>query len=611
MAYKYLDQAGLRTVWDKIKQNFGLLDGISINGTLIEPNNKIANIPIFSNANTTSAGLVPPTASSSAIFLSGDGTWRTPEGHNYTAGTKLSLDTSGSSYVFNHTDSLSAAATAGSTYSGTLEWGGSFKTIYAGIDKQGHITSLTNKTITIPSNTAVASTAGNGGKDGLMSAADKEILDALGQGGSIQNIFSTVGAVDNGTYSTYGAGTSAENLGFKGSNGIYVTLIPKSNPDNSWGPIINIDGQSLQNQNAFSNVKVGSTTVTAGSTTGTLNLLGAGSVSISANSSNKTVTITGSTSVATTAANGLMSSSDKTKLDLNHYATIDSSTAETSTEKTATCPNFVLENGAWIILQYADVSNAASTFTLNVNGTGAEPVHYLNFPTGAGAKFIARKRYLLIYHDGHWDLVGDYPEPGYGLTWRQPGSGTTVKSVIDHEFLTSAGTVGSSVASSGSTIEVPYAKYNNTGHITAKGTHIHTINNLNASVVTTGTFSSNVLASTPSTNVNAIATRGYVDDLVANVTTDAAMFKGIASSATNTTATNPISSNYKAGHYWLVNGSGSTAGITIVGQTCYDGDMIFAIKEKTGSGSTADFTVVQQNISPMTDDDIATATPLT
>ena len=50
-------------------------------------------------------------------------------------------------------------------------------------------------------------------------------------------------------------------------------------------------------------------------------------------------------------------------------------------------------------------------------------------------------------------------------------SGTT----FNHASSVTAGTIGTSSATSGSTLAVPYVTYNATGHITATGTHTHTI----------------------------------------------------------------------------------------------------------------------------------------
>lgn len=62
--------------------------------------------------------------------------------------------------------------------------------------------------------------------------------------------------------------------------------------------------------------------------------------------------------------------------------------------------------------------------------------------------------------------VGSY-SAGTGLSL----SGTT----FNHSNSVTAGTIGTSSATSGSTISVPYANYDAQGHITFKGTHTHTV----------------------------------------------------------------------------------------------------------------------------------------
>ena len=87
------------------------------------------------------------------------------------------------------------------------------------------------------------------------------------------------------------------------------------------------------NQNAFSNIKIGSSTIAADTTTDTVELVAGGLVSLTADTTNDKVTISASytvsaadvtsalgftpasTNVASSTANGLMSSSDKSKLD--------------------------------------------------------------------------------------------------------------------------------------------------------------------------------------------------------------------------------------------------------------------------------------------------------
>ena len=57
------------------------------------------------------------------------------------------------------------------------------------------------------------------------------------------------------------------------------------------------------------------------------------------------------------------------------------------------------------------------------------------------------------------------------------GTGITIGTgnAINHSNSVTAGTAGSSSASSGSTVDVPYVTYDAQGHITASGTHTHTI----------------------------------------------------------------------------------------------------------------------------------------
>lgn len=79
-----------------------------------------------------------------------------------------------------------------------------------------------------------------------------------------------------------------------------------------------IAGNAEVNQNAFSSVKVGSTTITADSKTDTLNLAAGSNITLTPDSTNDTVTITAKDTtygIANTTSDGLMSASDKSKLD--------------------------------------------------------------------------------------------------------------------------------------------------------------------------------------------------------------------------------------------------------------------------------------------------------
>ena len=92
------------------------------------------------------------------------------------------------------------------------------------------------------------------------------------------------------------------------------------------------------NQNAFSNVKVGDTTIAADSKTDTLTIVAGSNVTITPDATNDAVTIAAKDTTysdATTSAHGLMSATDKTKLDTiatgANKTVVDSALSSTST----------------------------------------------------------------------------------------------------------------------------------------------------------------------------------------------------------------------------------------------------------------------------------------
>lgn len=92
-------------------------------------------------------------------------------------------------------------------------------------------------------------------------------------------------------------------------------------------------------------------------------------------------------------------------------------------------------------------------------------------------------------------------------------------------------------------------------------------------------------------NSTKIATTSFVTTAVANAKVGAAMFQGTV--ADNNTISG---AKYKKGWYWVV----STAG-TYVGDTCEVGDMIFCINDKGSAYSASDFKVLQTNITSIPD----------
>ena len=78
--------------------------------------------------------------------------------------------------------SSSSSTSKGDTTNQTPSFGATFKVTSETVDKYGHTTTLGEHTVKIPNATATASTGGEGGSAGLMSATDKEKLNGVESG---------------------------------------------------------------------------------------------------------------------------------------------------------------------------------------------------------------------------------------------------------------------------------------------------------------------------------------------------------------------------------------------------------------------------------------------
>ena len=87
---------------------------------------------------------------------------------------------------------------------------------------------------------------------------------------------------------------------------------------------------------------------------------------------------------------------------------------------------------------------------------------------------------------------------GTGLEFNAAGD------TLNHSNSVTAGTIGSSSASSGATVAVPYATYDAQGHIKTKGTHTHTINSLAADAISSGTFAAARIPTLAATKIEPI-----------------------------------------------------------------------------------------------------------
>ena len=131
--------------------------------------------------------------------------------------------------------------------------------------------------------------------NGLMSSADKTKLDGIAEGANKTTVDSAM---------------SSSSTNPVQNKVIYTALAGKSDTNHTHSTYVN--------QNAFSNVTVGSTTIAADTATDTLTLAAGSNVTITPDATNDKITIAAKDTtydVATTSTNGLMAYSDKSKLN--------------------------------------------------------------------------------------------------------------------------------------------------------------------------------------------------------------------------------------------------------------------------------------------------------
>lgn len=113
--------------------------------------------------------------------------------------------------------------------------------------------------------------------------------------------------------------------------------------------------------------------------------------------------------------------------------------------------------------------------------------------TGLSKVFTLIKGRLLPAGGSAGQVLAKSSATDYDVGWVNQSGGGSISAgtglefsgdTLNHSNSVTAGTIGSSSASSGATVAVPYATFDAEGHIKTKGTHTHTINNLTASLIT-------------------------------------------------------------------------------------------------------------------------------
>ena len=364
---------------------------------------------------------------------------------------------------------------------------------------------------------------------GYMSAEDKAKLDGIDPDAS-----KTV--VD--------AALSATSTNPVQNKAVKAALDAKANSSHSHAAYVN--------QNAFSHVSVGSTDIAADSSTDTLTFAAGSNVTLTPDASTDKVTIAATDttySAATASAAGLMSSTDKAKLDgvatgANNYS-----------HPTSAGNKHVPAGGSsGQILRWSAAGTAAwgddkdTTYSAMAGATSSAAGSSGLVPAPAAG---AATRYLRS--DGTWTVPPDtkYTHPAYHAA-------TMVTEDSTHRFVTDA---------EKSTWNAKAAT---------------------ASPTFTGTPKAPTAAA--GTNTTQIATTAFVRNEIAAAEMGHAINQGVA------TSNSVISgSAYKKGWYWVVGAAG-----TYVGQVCEVNDMVYANYDKGSSYKESDFSVVQNNLQAMT-----------
>lgn len=631
----------------KIKTQAGNGAAVEVAGTSANTSNN-SDVTFVQGGNIT----ITPNATSRTITIAATDT-------TYSAGTYLEL----SGTQFYHKTSGVSAGSYGPTGDVQGNNGATISVPQIKVDAQGHIIEISNKTFTAVNSTY---TVNNGsfeiktkvGNNAAVSVSSTSANTASNssitfiQGGNISltsdttNKTITIAATDTtytaGTYlnlsgtqfshknSGATAGTYGPSADVSGSNGATIS-VPQIKVD-AQGHITEISNKTYTavdhtytvNNGSFaiktkvgSNaaVSVGSTSANASGNTDVTFIQGA-NISLTSDTTNRTITIA-ATDTTYTAGTYLELSGTQFKhknsgVTANSYGptgdvtgsegatikvpqiTVDAQGHITGvTERTYTSKNstYTVNNGTYSVkMKSGDTTTTISDFTANQSGTDD-----ITFIKGANITLTGdttNRTITIAATDTTYTA-------GAGLTL----SGTQFK----HSNSVTAGTAGTSSATSGSTLAVPYITYDAQGHITATGTHTHTITGFltshqtltnHAKLADTSTVGQAIVsksggyewktlggaayksvdADTMTSSSTNLPTAKAVAAFVSSALTSVLTYKGtIGSSGATVTA---LPASHKVGDTYVV----SVAG-TYAGKACEVGDYIIC---KTAGSSAND-----------------------
>ena len=159
---------------------------------------------------------------------------------------------------------------------------------------------------------------------------------------------------------------------------------------------------------------------------------------------------------------------------VNRFGTCSTGASTATKDVTITTGTWSLESGARVTVKFSN-ANTADTPKLKVNSGTAKNIFHngSQITTGANKSLLAGVCDF-VYDGTQYHLVGNYLDTD---TTYANGTGISIGTgnAINHSNSVTAGTAGTSSATSGSTLSVPYVTYDAQGHVTATGTHTHTV----------------------------------------------------------------------------------------------------------------------------------------
>lgn len=397
------------------------------------------------------------------------------------------------------------------------------------------------------------------------------------------------------------------------------------------------------NQNAFSNVKVGTTTVAADSKTDTLTLEAGGDVTLTPDATNDKITISVTTPKKTSditndsgfitiadVPEGAAASSTTPKMDGtgavgtetafargDHQHPSDTTkankseltiTAGTGTNADKTTIQLKTGTSATVLTAHQDISGKANKSEMSVStsedkttitlksGTSATVLNAHQDISGKADKVTNATEGNVVTLDANGNLVDSGKSASSIGTDTKNTTGSTADSAKLYIVGAKEQSANPQTYSQANAYVTAGKVYSNakevvnlsdTQALTNKTYNGYTLGAACAKAVDTS-----IASGSTSTNV---PTSQAVANAIAAAQVGAATFQGTA-------PTTFAPTNYKKGYYWVV----ATAG-TYAGETCEPGDMIFCIADYSSAYSASDFSVVQNNVIEMTAADVDAA----